>query len=72
MTQEERAMEFEALVCETNAIGIEVAGMKALNEERTINGYTPGYNEQHFFEKACEMREMAKKFRELKSITCKK
>lgn len=65
MTENQRACEFEALVCETNAIGTEVAGMKALNKEREQNGHSIAYTEDAFWQKSCEFRAMAEKFRKL-------
>lgn len=65
LTETQRACEFEALVCETNAIGVEVAGMKALNKERELNGLSIAYSEDSFWQKSLEFRAMAGKFRML-------
>ena len=65
MTENQRACEFEALVCETNAIGAEVAAMKALNKERLQDGYALAYSEKEFSYAAAQFREMAAKFRAL-------
>lgn len=66
MTKEEmRPFEFEALVCETNAIGAELQGMKAINEYRMQQGMTQAYAEYQFQIVANQYRDMADKFRKL-------
>lgn len=42
-----------------SAIWAEIEGMKALNQERTSRGESPGYNYDHFAEKAEELRNLA-------------
>ena len=43
------------------AVQAEIEGMKALNAERLQNGYTPGYNDDAFYDKAEELRTLATK-----------
>lgn len=66
MNEQERACEFEALVCETNAIGAELQGMKDINSQRIQDGYTLAYDEKEFNYVAAQYRHMAEKFRRLK------
>lgn len=66
MTKEEkRACEFEALVCETNAIGAEMESFRAANQAREQQGLSQAYGEDHFFAVAESYRAMADKFRKL-------
>lgn len=44
-----------------NAILTEIEGMKALNQHRLSLGHSIAYNEDHFFEKAEELRNLAAK-----------
>ena len=44
-----------------NAILVEIEGMKAYNQHRLSLGQSIGYNEDHFFEKAEELRILASK-----------
>ena len=43
------------------AVQAEIEGMKALNTERLQNGYTPGYDDGAFCDKAEELRILAAK-----------
>lgn len=63
--KELRALEFEALVTEAQAISCEVQGMKYKNEQRIILGQGVVYQEDSFNIKAEELREIAKKLRGL-------
>lgn len=65
MTQEDLAREFEALVCETNAVGCEVAGMKAENKWRDQCGQSVAYTEDSFLIMAEKYQSIAAKFRTL-------
>ena len=49
----------EAQVAEIMAIEIEIEGMKALNQHRLQRGETIAYDENAFFEKAAEIRDIA-------------
>lgn len=42
------------------AIQADIEGMKAFNSEREHSGYSVGWNESHFYEKAEELRKLAK------------
>ncbi len=65
MTENERACEFEALICEVQALAIEVEGMKSTNKQREIDGCPLAYDEMSFNYYTNELRNYAKKFREL-------
>ncbi len=65
MTSGNLAREFEALVCETNAIGCEVSGMKAENKFREQIGQSVAYAEDSFLLMAEKYRVIAEKFRDL-------
>lgn len=65
MTSEDLAREFEALVCETNAIGCEVSGMTAENKFREQIGQSVAYAEDSFLIMAEKYRAIAEKFRNL-------
>lgn len=65
MTQQDIAKEFEALVNESNAIGCEVAGMKAENKWRDQCGQSIAYCEESFSIMAEMYRDIAAKFRNL-------
>ena len=51
-------------LAEVLAIQAEIEGMKILNVERVQNCMTPGYNQQHFDNKAEELRIIASKHNE--------
>ena len=67
MNKENKAFEYEALVAEGQAIGIEVKGMIWENEQRKVYGESMAYTESSFNDKAAEMKEVVKKLRKLKS-----
>lgn len=46
---------------EISALNAEVEGMKAENIERNINGLSPVYGEEAFFEKCDKIREIIKR-----------
>jgi hypothetical protein len=52
MTEIEKRIELEALICEKEA-------MKIFNLERDRQGYAPGYNYDSFYELASKMRQLA-------------
>jgi len=66
MNTENRALEFEALVAEGQAIAIEVQGMKFENEQRIHLNQSMAYQEDSFCIKAKELKIVADKLRRLK------
>ncbi len=65
MNSEKRAMEFEALICEVQAVATEVQAMRWENEARLRDGLVIIHREDGFAVKAAEMRSYADKFRTL-------
>lgn len=65
MTQEECAREFEALICEVQAIALEVEAMKVANKVSEYHGSPPAYGEGYFYARATDMKIYAEKFRNL-------
>ena len=63
--KELRALEFEALIAEAQAISCEIQGMKYENEQRIILGQSMAYQEDMFIIKAEELREIAQNLRGL-------
>jgi len=61
-----RAIEFEMLISEAQAIGVEVMGMKYENEQRIHLGESMAYTEDFFRNKAEEIRMITDKLRVLK------
>ena len=52
-----------ALQAEIEAIKAEIEGMKQLNEDRRISGYTDTYTESSFYEAANSIRKIAKRMK---------
>ncbi len=67
MSTENRALEFEALVAEGQAIAIEVQGMKYENEQRIHLGQGMAYHEDSFTIAASDIKAIADKLRALKT-----
>jgi hypothetical protein len=65
MNDNEKSAEFNALICEAQAISIEVDAMKVTNTERKALNESPAYCENDFMRLVAEMREIADKFRKL-------
>lgn len=59
------AWEFEALICEVQAISAKSKAMETANEQRQIEGKSLAYGEGSFWEIAHQMEAMASKFREI-------
>ena len=66
MNTEQKAFEFEALVNESQAISIEVQGMRFENEQRGYLNQSMAYQEGSFQIKADEVRAIAQKLRDMK------
>ena len=65
MKESERLAEINALICEAQALSIEVDAMKVTNTERAALNESPAYCENDFMRLAEEIREIAEKFRKL-------
>jgi hypothetical protein len=65
MTELEKYAEFNALICEAQAISIEADAMKIKNLERKMRYESPAYDETAFMSLVNEIREIADKFRRL-------
>lgn len=61
----QKAFEFEALICESQSIACEVAGMKAQNKHRELTGSSLAYLESDFVCAALKYEKLAQKFRAL-------
>lgn len=68
MTESEKSAEFNALICEAQALLIESDAMKVTNTERKALNESPAYCENDFMRLAEEMREIADKFRKLGGV----
>jgi len=68
MKESERVAEFNALMCEVQAILTEGDAMKVTNTERKALNESPAYCENDFMRLATEMREIAEKFRKLGGV----
>ena len=60
-----QAFEFEALICEVQAVAARTEAMKTENELRKVCGESPTYKYEHFEEVANELEAFAQKFRDL-------
>lgn len=65
MTESERSVEFNALICEAQAISIFSDAMKIKNRECELRNEHPLFTEANFMRLAEETREIANKFRKL-------
>lgn len=65
MKELEKIAELNALICEAQAIGIEVDAMKVANRERKMQNESSVYIEVDFMFLAKDMRAIADKFRKL-------
>jgi len=68
MKESERLAEINALICEAQALSIEVDAMKVTNTERAALNESPAYCENDFMRLAEEIREIAEKFRKLGGV----
>jgi len=68
MNDHEQSVEFNALICEAQALSIEVDAMKVTNTERAALNESPAYCENDFMRLAEEIREIAEKFRKLGGV----
>ena len=65
MKESEKLAELNALICEAQAISIEVDAMKIESRESELRDESPPYNFDDFMRLAEETREIANKFRKL-------
>ena len=65
MTESEKYAEFNALICEAQAISFKTDAMKVANLEREIAYSAPTYHEAAFIKAAKEVKKIADKFRKL-------
>lgn len=65
INREERAVNFEILITECQAVCAEVQGMRWENEQRLICNQSIAYDELAFQNKANELRSICKKLRKL-------
>lgn len=65
MGETSKAYEFEALICEVQALAIESAGMRAENKQREALGQSMAFIYDDFVAISKEMTAFAKKFRVL-------
>jgi len=65
MTELKKLLELNALICEAQAIAIEVDAMKVANSEREMPREAPAYTEESFMQLARETRGIVDKFRKL-------
>jgi len=65
MTDNQRACEFEALICEVQGLALETESMKVANKMRELTGHSPAYGETCFHDAADRMGKFAEKFRKL-------
>ncbi|MFA5286185.1 MAG: hypothetical protein WC347_11360 [Smithellaceae bacterium] len=68
MNESERLAEINALICEAQAISIEVDAMKVTNTERVALNESPAYCENDFMGLAKEIRKIADKFRKIGGV----
>ena len=68
MKESEKYAEFNALICEAQAISVEVDAMKVTNTERKALNESPAYCEHDFMRLAEEIRKIADKFRKLGGV----
>ena len=68
MTESEKYAEFNALICEAQAISFKADAMKVANREKEIQNKYPIYHEADFRKSAKEAREIADKFRKLGAV----
>jgi hypothetical protein len=65
MTELKKLAELNALICDAQAIAIEVDAMKVTNMGRDMRGESPAYIEINFMKLAKKVRGIATKFRKL-------
>jgi len=65
MNADERACEFEALICEVQSVAILVDAMKIKNKEHKAKGWKPAYDSNAFNVASDKMLGFASKFRAL-------
>jgi hypothetical protein len=63
MNDHERSAEFNALICEAQAISIEADAMKIESRESELRDEGPPYNFDDFMRLADEVKKIADKFR---------
>ena len=68
MKESEKSAEFNALICEAQALSIEVDAMKIKNLERKMRCESPIYHEPAFMRLVKETRKIADKFRKLGGV----
>ena len=68
MTESEKYAEFNALICEAQALSFKADAMKIANLEREIAYSAPTYHEADFMKAAKEVKKIADKFRKLGGI----
>lgn len=68
MTESEKHAEFNALICEAQALAIKSDAMKVANLEREIAYSAPTYHEADFMKVAKEVKKIADKFRKLGGV----
>jgi hypothetical protein len=68
MKESEKSAEFNALICEAQAISTEADAMKVANIEKKALNKPSTYCEHDFMRLVAEMREIADKFRKLGGV----
>jgi len=68
MKESEKLAEFNALICEAQALAIKMDAMKVANREKEIQNKYPIYHEDAFLKLEREIRKIADKFRKLGGV----
>lgn len=68
MTELKKLAELNALICEVEAIAIEVDAMKVANMGRDMRGESPAYIEADFMRLAKAVSAITEKFRKLEGV----
>jgi hypothetical protein len=68
MTESEKYAEFNALICEAQALSFKADAMKVANREKEIQNKYPIYHEDAFLKLEREIKKIADKFRKLGGV----
>ncbi|MFA5286526.1 MAG: hypothetical protein WC347_13095 [Smithellaceae bacterium] len=68
MKESEKSAEFNALICEAQAISVEADAMKVANIEKKALNKPSIYHEHDFMRLVAEMRKIVDKFRNLGGV----
>jgi hypothetical protein len=68
MTESEKYAEFNALICEAQALSFKADAMKIKNLERKMRCESPIYHEPAFMGLVKEVKKIAEKFRKLGGV----